>query len=297
MFNNSCGTGDFSGNRQTLPERRKFACQRRGGAFILTLWPLLAFAQGHLGLETTEPLEDAPARAAEAPARNWDLRAGALAAAGPDYEGAERYSVTGVPYVRMAWKDRIVFRGRSLEANLIHTEQLRLGPILRTRAGRDEDDDSALLGLGDVDRSWEIGGFLRYGAGPVRLRLTALQDVSGVHDGLTVDFGAGLRIPFDRPWFVVEMESTWASNGYMASYYGIDARQSARAGLQSFEAGSGFKDIGVNLASRIPVTDHWTALLSIGYKRLIGDAADSPIVDDVGNADQFFAAAGLMYYF
>ncbi|MEM9442430.1 MAG: MipA/OmpV family protein [Pseudomonadota bacterium] len=41
----------------------------------------------------------------------------------------------------------------------------------------------------------------------------------------------------------------------------------------------------------------WGLTGILSYKRLIDDAADSPIVDDVGNANQIFGGAALTYSF
>ncbi len=44
-------------------------------------------------------------------------------------------------------------------------------------------------------------------------------------------------------------------------------------------------------------TEHWGVTGMIGVTRLVGDAADSPIVDDAGSATQGVAALGISYRF
>jgi outer membrane protein len=41
----------------------------------------------------------------------------------------------------------------------------------------------------------------------------------------------------------------------------------------------------------------WSVSLGIQYKRMVGDAEDSPIVDDVGDANQFVAAGTVNFRF
>ena len=41
--------------------------------------------------------------------------------------------------------------------------------------------------------------------------------------------------------------------------------------------------------------EHWGLLVRARYARLLGNAADSPIVKDGGSADQFFIGAGIFY--
>jgi len=81
----------------------------------------------------------------------------------------------------------------------------------------------------------------------------------------------------------------------METYFGISPAQSARSGYDVYEADGGFKDVGVTLGLDYMFTER----IGIGgraqYKRLLGDAADSPIVDNEGSADQFLSTLFLTY--
>lgn len=254
-------------------------------------------AQDQVGLRTTEPLELDPVIEASGVDTTWSARVGILAAIGPDYEGADAYRLRAVPAMRVSWKQRLVFRGRSLEANMYRAHGLRFGPMLGTRAGRDEDRDGVLRGLGDVDRAFEAGLFARYTTGPGSLRLNVLHDLSGAHDGLVVELGGGIKLPLSSPLFSLSVTSTWASRDYMRTYFGVDAAQARRSRLPAFAAGSGFKDVRVGLGSRVDLTRHWSAIVTLAYERLLGDAADGPLVAVHGNADQVFAGLGALYRF
>lgn len=169
--------------------------------------------------------------------------------------------------------------------------------MLRSRGGRDENEDDVLNGLGDVDRAYEAGAFARLKRGPARFRFNAVHDVAGGHDGLVLDFSAGLQLPLENPWLSLRIATTWVDDNYMTSYFGINTVQAARSALGPFTARSGFKDVRFSVGSRIALNAHVSALLSVGYTRLVGDAADSPIVAAHGDADQFFAAVGAIYSF
>lgn len=256
--------------------------------------PLIA--QENLGLRTTEPLTlDSEAEDPE-DIKRWDIRVGVLGAYGPDYEGANQYELDVIPYARVSWRERIVFRGRSLEANVYRRYGIRFGPMVQTRGGRN-DDESELDGLGEIDRSFELGGFARYVNGPLRARVNILHDVAAAHSGLVINMNGGVQIPLQNPWFSLRVGATWADDSYMQSFYGVNARQSLASGLSRFGADAGIKDVRVSLGTRVPLTEHISALVSVGYKRLTGDAADSPIVRQRGNADQGFIALGAVYRF
>jgi outer membrane scaffolding protein for murein synthesis (MipA/OmpV family) len=83
----------------------------------------------------------------------------------------------------------------------------------------------------------------------------------------------------------------------MSSYFGIDAADAARSGLDQFGADEGFKDVGFGGALTYRLFERWSVSGLAIYTRLIDDAADSPVVDDVGNENQFFAGALINYRF
>ena len=75
----------------------------------------------------------------------------------------------------------------------------------------------------------------------------------------------------------------------MSNYFGINAANAASSGLDQFDADAGFKDASLELSATWRLSDRWS-LTGLGvYKRLLGDASDSPITDDVGNENQFLA--------
>ncbi len=81
----------------------------------------------------------------------------------------------------------------------------------------------------------------------------------------------------------------------MEAYFEIDAADSARSGLSTFDADSGFKDVGLNLLASFKPWEHWGLMGLASYKRLLDDAEDSPVVDDEGDANQF-AGAGFLFF-
>ena len=87
------------------------------------------------------------------------------------------------------------------------------------------------------------------------------------------------------------------SSDCMKTFYGIDAAQSAQSGLAQYEAGSGFKHVGASLMADYSINRERAGFASLRYKRLVGDAADSPIVANFGDRDQVSAGIGIKYRF
>ncbi|MDH3870570.1 MAG: MipA/OmpV family protein, partial [Desulfuromonadales bacterium] len=176
---------------------------------------------------------------------------------------------------------------------LFRQENLKAGLIVSRATKRKEDDNDKLEGLGDVDSGIEVGGFVSYKIKPWRFKAEARQEVDSGHEGALVELSAGTDLPFTKPLVYVELATTWASDDYMESFFGIDSQQSANSGLKRYNANAGIKDANISISVGYPITNRWKIGAIMEYKRLLGDAADSPIVDD---KNQFVAGIGLSYH-
>lgn len=237
-------------------------------------------------------------------ASKWSVLVGAGGAYAPDYEGSDDYEIQPLPFVSIVYDDFIFIQGPSLGLNLINFEgpfgedRIKAGPIARYGFGRDEDDNNALDGLGDIDDSIEVGGFVNYEVGIWSAGLAVVQDVGGGHEGLLAEATTGIAVPLtDQLRSSLEASASWADSSYMDTYFGISSSQSAKSGLQRFDADAGFKDVAITLGLDYMFTESIGLSGRAQYKRLIGDAADSPIVDDEGSEDQFFTGLFLTYRF
>ena len=244
-------------------------------------------------LDMAEDIDEAPGY--EDPddrLRNWAIEVGFVGGVSPDYEGSNDYEFGMGPNFSITWKDLIWFKGKSLGVNLLKRDGWTAGPLVAKSSSRDDDDNDKLDGLDDIDSSIEVGGFAKYRKKPFRFELDIRHDPGSGHEGALIEAGAGFAFPFDKPLFVAMAQTTWASDNYMESFFGISTKESGRSGLKEFDADSGIKDIGIKLTSGFSFRENWKMGLSFQYKRLLGDAADSPIVDD---EDQFLAGMSIMY--
>jgi len=242
----------------------------------------------------SEEINEAPGYEDEKPAdRKWAISIGIAAGISPDYEGSNDYGFGFGPNISASWRDTIFYKGKSLGANLIRKEKFKAGLILAKASGRDEDDNDKLEGLGDVDSGIDVGGFVSYKIKPWRFKAEARQEVGSGHEGALIELSAGTDLPFTKPLVYIELATTWASDDYMESFFGIDAQQSANSGLERYNANAGIKDANISISVGYPITNRWKIGAMVEYKRLLGDAADSPIVDD---KNQFVAGLGLSYH-
>ena len=104
--------------------------------------------------------------------------------------------------------------------------------------------------------------------------------------------------PFAGSWrFHGGVSGTYATEDYMDEYFSINAADSARSGLSTFNADEGFKDVALDASLTYQFAGNWSATGSLKYTRLLGDAADSPVTDDVGDENQLFGGLLINYTF
>lgn len=241
----------------------------------------------------------------------WGLTVGAGALLSPAYEGDDDSRLSLLPNIQVSYGDRFFASVQDgVGYRIIRDETLEAGPILRVKFSRNADgeqpfavsgkDTTDLVGLGDVDTSIELGGFLSYAAGPVRLGVEARKAVTG-HEGLVADVSArwsGRALLSGSPviWSIGP-RARFVDDAFNRAYFSVDASQSAASGLPMFDAGGGLHSWGVGASLILPLAadDAWSAIIVAGHDRLEGDAAANPLVRLRGTPDQSSIGVFLSY--
>ncbi|MBU1665160.1 MAG: MipA/OmpV family protein [Gammaproteobacteria bacterium] len=219
----------------------------------------------------------------------------------PVYEGANERDTRLTPHINLFYGDTFFLTGMTAGANLwkhttAHGLRISAGPLLALRRGRDEDD--APIGLGEIDHGLDAGGFIRLRKDGWQARADVRKDASNGDGGATVNLSLGYDMPVTQNLRLrANLDTAWASTAYMNTFYGIDATQSANSGIAQYAAGSGFKQVGAGLSADYAISREWGGFASLRYTRLIGDAADSPLVTALGSRDQVATAVGIKYRF
>lgn len=243
------------------------------------------------------------AQAPEAPRGDWRVSVGGMGFLAPSYEGSDRMKARALPMVDIDWRETVFLdTRRGLGANLLTLRDpqgrgaFRAGPLVNWRFERDADDDSDLRGLGDVKGGADLGAFASYEFGAFGLNLLGRKNVSHSELGSTIEVSARYRMRLGTGTMLnLGPSATWADSDYMRSYFGVTAAQSRASGLAAYAPSSGFKDVGVNGGAVHPLGGGWALVGALGYARLIGDAADAPLVKQRGSANQFRVGLGVSY--
>jgi outer membrane scaffolding protein for murein synthesis (MipA/OmpV family) len=261
----------------------------------------------------TTALASAPsfAQYPQGPKEDWQFTFGIGTLYMPAFTGSKDYQLMAFPNLKVEYKDRLfvsLFEG--VGYNIIKTPSWRAGPIAKFDFGRQEDDSNpfrlagkksnALRGLGDIDPTAELGGFVEYSYDPISFKVEVRQGVGG-HKGLIGEVGldyTDMVDVFGPPiFFGVGPRATFADSHYNNAYFGITQAQSIKSGLARYSASSGLVSYGVGGFAMMQVSDGIALNLFAGYDRL-GDQADkSPLIKERGSVNQFTLGIGVSYQF
>lgn len=239
----------------------------------------------------------APAAAQEG--RGWTVSAGMGAQIAPKFYGSEDYSIFPLPNFGLRREGAPVpFESpdESFGIGLLGQDSaFNFGPVARFVAKREDDDVGAPVG--DVGMSFEFGGFVQAFIGRnLRLRGELRQAVTG-HDGMVGDIAADFILRNgDETIFSIGPRARWADNDFHDAYFGVPVAIPA-AGLAAYNPGSGFYAVGGRAGITQRLGRNWGLFGYAGYDRLIGDAADSPIVQVLGSRSQLSGGLGLFIEF
>ena len=231
---------------------------------------------------------------------DWYLTVGASGIVAPNFEGSKKYLFSASPMISLGKAGnpvRFSSRNDNISLALIDDGGVRAGLTGKFLWGRDNDDD-ALRGLDPVRWGGEIGGFIEvYPLDWMRLRGELRQGIRS-HHGVVADVAADAFYDV-TPEIRISggPRVSFASASYFDAYYGVNATESVASGLTAYDPGGGVRSAGVGGAVTWKVTDPVTTSLFGEYSRLMGPAANSSLVKERGDKDQFMFGVSATYRF
>jgi outer membrane protein len=239
---------------------------------------------------------------ATAQGRDRLVTVGAGAQAYPRYPGSDSLSINPMPIFDLRREgEPIGFEAPDEGAGfglLGGDSAIDFGPALQFQGKRRERDVGAAVG--NVPFTIEAGAFVQARLGDsFRVRVEARRGLGG-HDGWIADVGADfIARGGDTTIFSIGPRLRLSDDNYMDSYFGVTPAVAARTGLAAFDPDAGVHAVGgvAGLRHQFGANDRWGIHAYARYDRLVGDAADSPIVTRFGSRDQFGAGLGLSYTF
>ncbi len=253
----------------------------------------------------------------DAPAANGNMvTIGAGVAVLPDYDGSNDMRLVAAPGARAqlsgmtftwvgnrGWADLIPNPPKGLD--------LQLGPLVNVDLNRALGvGDRRVNALGKIPIAVEGGvqagigyqGLITSDYDKLSLSVGYVHDIGGVHKSYVITPEIDYATPLSRHALIdLTAEADYAGNGYMRRYFGVTPGGSAASGLPAFTPRAGWKDWAIIALTDVSLTGDLTHGLQLvaaaSYRRLIGDAALSPIVSEAGTPDQWIGALGVAYTF
>ena len=262
----------------------------RASAALAVLVSPVAFAQTPSPLAEWQYSAGIPLEKLYKPAQpDWQVRLGAGLTFEPRYDGSDRYHILAGPSIDVRYRDlAFASTGEGIGVNVLQGPNWRASISAVYDLGRREQDDLGHLhGLGNINPAPEMklaGEYVVSKDFPLVFRGTVTRSFGG-SNGWIADLGAYMPLPGSSEkffWFAGPSVS-FADSTYMNSWFGVNAAQSAASGYRQYDASAGLKSAGFGITMIWFVDKHWFVTADGAIKRLLGSAANSPIVQSKTN--------------
>jgi outer membrane protein len=230
----------------------------------------------------------------------WSVTGRLSVRVAPDYIGAKTYSVGpggSISFHRPGSQPRFHAPDDSFSVQLFGDRAFSGGFVMRGRSARDQDKN--LQGVHTLDRAWEPGVYAEWWpAEALRVHGELRRGVAG-NQAWSGDLAAD-AVHDDPKWLLsIGPRLHLGDSRFTQTYFDVTAADAAASphGITSYSASGAFVSAGAIASAEYRVRPRWSLMGDVGYQRLLGDAAKSPLVARLGSPDQFTAALGVRIRF
>ena len=215
----------------------------------------------------------------------------------PKFVGADESSLAPLFHVNFARGTKeFAFSAPddSPSVGVLSKDGFSLGPAGNIEGRRRDSDVGAPVG--SLPRTFEAGAFAQYLAGDsFRVRAELLKGING-HEGLVGTIGADkIWRDGDRYVFSIGPRVLFSDARYQRAYFGVTPAASLASGLPAYRPGGGVHAVAVASGATYALDSRWGVFGYARYERLVGDAAKSPIIRELGSRNQMSGGIGLNY--
>jgi outer membrane protein len=153
---------------------------------------------------------------------------------------------------------------------------------------RSSSDHGELDGLDDIDPAVEVGLGLFQITEWTRVYAEVRRGFGG-YNGWVAEAGVDAILrPTDRLVLTAGPRLDWGDGEFVGTYFGVTPAEAAESRYAAYSPDGGLVSLGLELNARYDFQNGWGLHGTLGWQRLQGDAAQSPIVEE-GSKDQFGA--------
>lgn len=231
--------------------------------------PLALFAAATALLCSTAHANDA----------QWRVRAGPGVLVVPKYPGAADSDVLPIVDADITFGRLFLNSWHGAGAYLVDNGRRQAGVSLWLRLGRDRGDSERVSSLDPIDAAPAAHAFYTENIGSLALSASVTQTLAK-GGGVTADGSVAWRFqPYKTTRMQVGIRATAGDQHYMRTWFGIDASQAQRSGFAEYPIEAGLSSVGGFAAVIHEFSPDWIATAFAGCDVLVGDAADSPVVE------------------
>ena len=207
------------------------------------------------------------------------VRAGFITLNAPRYQGSDEQKTSVVPGIFLQASNGLFadpFNGVGYVFE--PAGSLVYGMRANLETGRSVED--ALPGFDKIKSRLNPGVFANYAVNEQLTLKSALRmGLGDAGDGSLLNLGATYKL-YNANFVSVNLNTSvkFGSSSYMQSYFGVSPTQSAASGLAAYQPAAGLAMAQVGLTAGFPISREIYIFSSASVQRLLGDAANSPIM-------------------
>jgi outer membrane protein len=228
----------------------------------------------------------------------YDISASFTAGVAPSYPGSKHYAF--FPSGNVATTTPNAFDAFSAPDDnasfaLYHSQIVALGvtgSLIHDRGNRNE-----LEGMRNIGWAVQSGAFVNvWPTDWLRLRVEAMKGLVS-ESGLIVNTAADAVRREGRLTLSGGPRFAWADDRYNGTYFGVTPAEALASPFIAapYAAKAGPVSAGVAVAAEYKLYTRWRLVFSGRYRRMLSGDAGSPLVKQLGSADQFLAGAGVRF--
>ncbi len=216
----------------------------------------------------------------------------------PAWLGSKDHRNQAIPYIQAELPWHITLSTLDgLTVDLIHGDQWRGGIYGNYMWGRDREELGSKLGgvIDSLGPRINGGGYLEYQA---TAQLNVGTELS--HDTQGAGAYLNLYADYDLPaigYLNHSLQLQWqAMNGpAMRRFFGVTPEQAAKLDIAPWSPSASSQQIAFEYDAYMPTSLHTGFAFAINYTRLLGEAAESPLVRSYGSRDQLTTTLAFVY--
>ena len=236
---------------------------------------------------------------------------------GPSYEGSDDYILFPAPVIQGNLLGvAITPRPGGVALDFIPDARdakvgFSLGPVANIRRDRvTRIKDPVVRRLGKLNTAVEVGGSagvtvydLVTGYDSLTFSADARWDVAGAHKGMLWGPSVSYFTPVSKGAAInLAVSAEHMDDDYANYYFTVSPAGSVASGLPTFQAKSGWKNVGINALVGVDFDGDLTngglaGFVTGGYTKLLNDAKRTPLTSIRGDSDQWLVGAGLAFTF